>query len=126
MALARARELTDSVMAAINNGTDPDSHVQIFPYSGSHSWFPWYIINRTVGIISSNPELELNVNFTTVPFKPLPSNNKEDIKVCLSGKILSLLSKSVSHLRVNTSEKKYFFLEKKLWYLHYPFILTYK
>ena len=38
MALARARELTDSVMAAINNGTDPDSHVQIFPYSGSHSF----------------------------------------------------------------------------------------
>ena len=37
MALARARELTDSVMAAINNGTDPDSYVQIFPYSGSHS-----------------------------------------------------------------------------------------
>ena len=42
MALARARELTDSVMAAINNGTDPASHVQIFPYSGIYSGFPLY------------------------------------------------------------------------------------
>jgi hypothetical protein len=43
MALARARELTDSVMAAINNGTDPDSHVQIFPYSVFYVFYEQYL-----------------------------------------------------------------------------------
>ncbi len=35
MALARARELTDSVMQAVNNNTAPEHHVNIFPYSGT-------------------------------------------------------------------------------------------
>jgi hypothetical protein len=40
MALARARELTDSVMLAVNNNTAPEHHVNIFPYSGTRTNFP--------------------------------------------------------------------------------------
>lgn len=43
MALARARELTDSVMAAINNGTDEDKHVKIFPYSVFYVFYEQYL-----------------------------------------------------------------------------------
>jgi len=43
MALARARELTDSVMAAVNNGTDPSNHVKIFPYSVFYVFYEQYL-----------------------------------------------------------------------------------
>ena len=44
MALARARELTDSVMAFVNNGTtDPDKQVNIFPYSVFYVFYEQYL-----------------------------------------------------------------------------------
>jgi len=43
MALARARELTDSVMEFVNNGTDPDKHVNIFPYSVFYVFYEQYL-----------------------------------------------------------------------------------
>ena len=44
MALARARELTDSVMEFINNGTDdPSKHVNIFPYSVFYVFYEQYL-----------------------------------------------------------------------------------
>merc|ERR1712241_833198 len=44
MALARARELTDSVMEFINNGTeDPSKHVNIFPYSIFYVFYEQYL-----------------------------------------------------------------------------------
>ena len=43
MALARARELTDSVMEFINNGTDPEHHVNIFPYSVFYVFYEQYL-----------------------------------------------------------------------------------
>jgi len=43
MALARARELTDSVMEFVNNGTDPSQHVNIFPYSVFYVFYEQYL-----------------------------------------------------------------------------------
>ena len=43
MALARARELTDSVMEFVNNGTEPDKHVNIFPYSVFYVFYEQYL-----------------------------------------------------------------------------------
>lgn len=43
MALARARELTDSVMAFVNNGTDPENHINIFPYSVFYVFYEQYL-----------------------------------------------------------------------------------
>jgi len=44
MALARARELTDSVMEFINNGTDdPSKHINIFPYSVFYVFYEQYL-----------------------------------------------------------------------------------
>merc|ERR1712130_275251 len=43
MALARARELTDSVMAFVNNGSDPENHVNIFPYSVFYVFYEQYL-----------------------------------------------------------------------------------
>ena len=43
MALARARELTDNVMAFVNNGTDPENHVNIFPYSVFYVFYEQYL-----------------------------------------------------------------------------------
>merc|ERR1719166_945197 len=43
MALARARELTDNVMEFVNNGTDPDKHVNIFPYSVFYVFYEQYL-----------------------------------------------------------------------------------
>ena len=44
MALARARELTDSVMEFVNNGTtDPDKQVNIFPYSVFYVFYEQYL-----------------------------------------------------------------------------------
>ena len=44
MALARAREPTDSVMEFINNGTDdPSKHVNIFPYSVFYVFYEQYL-----------------------------------------------------------------------------------
>jgi Niemann-Pick C1 protein len=43
MALQRARELSDSVMESVNNGTDPDKHVKIFPYSIFYVYYEQYL-----------------------------------------------------------------------------------
>ena len=43
MALARARELTDSVMEFVNNGTEPEDHVNIFPYSVFYVFYEQYL-----------------------------------------------------------------------------------
>jgi len=43
MALARARELTDSVMTVINNGTEPGKEVTVFPYSVFYVFYEQYL-----------------------------------------------------------------------------------
>ena len=43
MALARARQLTDSVMEFVNNGTDPAHQVNIFPYSVFYVFYEQYL-----------------------------------------------------------------------------------
>jgi len=43
MALQRARELADSIMEAVNNGTDPENRVAIFPYSVFYVFYEQYL-----------------------------------------------------------------------------------
>lgn len=43
MAMARARELADSVMESVNNGTEPEKHVTIFPYSVFYVFYEQYL-----------------------------------------------------------------------------------
>merc|ERR1719318_527047 len=43
MALARARQLTDSVMEFVNNGTSEDKKVNIFPYSVFYVFYEQYL-----------------------------------------------------------------------------------
>merc|ERR1719186_1566343 len=47
MALKRARELSASIMKAVNNGTDPEQHVKIFPYSIFYVFYEQYLEMRT-------------------------------------------------------------------------------
>ena len=42
-ALSRARELSDSIMNVVNNGTDPDKHVNVFPYSVFYVFYEQYL-----------------------------------------------------------------------------------
>merc|ERR1712223_1132949 len=43
MALARARQLTDSVMEFVNNGTAEENKVNIFPYSVFYVFYEQYL-----------------------------------------------------------------------------------
>lgn len=43
MALHRARELSDAIMEAVNNGTEPENHVKIFPYSIFYVFYEQYL-----------------------------------------------------------------------------------
>merc|ERR1719318_2202166 len=42
-ALRRARQLTDSMTERMNNGTDPEEHVNIFPYSVFYVFYEQYL-----------------------------------------------------------------------------------
>merc|ERR1712002_874551 len=43
MALRRARDLADSITQSVNNGTDTDKHVNIFPYSVFYVFYEQYL-----------------------------------------------------------------------------------
>merc|ERR1711881_247091 len=43
MALARARQLTDSIMDFVNNGTMEEKRVNIFPYSVFYVFYEQYL-----------------------------------------------------------------------------------
>merc|ERR1711894_500916 len=43
MALARARQLTDSIMEFVNNGTAEENKVNIFPYSVFYVFYEQYL-----------------------------------------------------------------------------------